>query len=259
MASDSHPFTLPHYRAILDSASRAGYRFATFAGPDAHGRRIYLRHDIDNDVPAAHRMARLEEESGVRATYLVMLRSANYNPAEARNVRLLREMAGMGHELGLHFSLVDHPDGGRDGSLTDLIARDAELLGQLIDRQVRVFGFHNPADEADYRIEVPALVNTYAARFFDDACYVSESNMRWRKGCPCETLQACDLEVVQLLVHPLSFADELSSDRDVLMYFLGVKLADLLEYNASQNRVLREDGLRMADFLTHLQRAEGAK
>lgn len=250
-----HPFNLSHYAEIISVGIRAGYKWSTFCTKVASNEKnIFLRHDIDNDISAAHRMARLESGLGVHATYLVMLRSSNYNPAEGRNIRMLQQMAEMGHDLGLHFSLVDHPKPGRAEDLAGLIRRDAELLGSLLGCPIPVFGFHNPADDGQYKIEVPGLVNTYAAEFFDEAYYLSESNMRWRKGCPCETLSACSHHRVQLLVHPLSFAEELSSDRDVLIHFLRLKLEDLLDYNVSQNRVLREEGIRVADCLEYLRR-----
>ncbi len=79
MNGSAHPFTLAHYRRILMAARAAGYRFASFLEPPVGGdKRVYLRHDIDNDVGMARRMAAGEAELGVRATYLVMLRSANY-------------------------------------------------------------------------------------------------------------------------------------------------------------------------------------
>jgi len=256
----NHPFNFRHYAEILLAGKKAGYEYSLFReGNPARGKRIFLRHDIDNDITLAHRMARIEREMGVRATYLVMLRSANYNPAEARNLRMLYQIAEMGHDVGLHFSLVDHPESRPAENLAGLIQGDAELLGSLLGRPVPVFGFHNPTDGGQYKIEVPALVNTYAAEFFDDAYYISESNMRWRKGCPCETLLTCTHSRVQLLVHPLSFAEELSTDRDVLMHFLHLKLVDLLEYNVSQNGTLRQEKIGAADFLDYLQRKQGAK
>lgn len=256
VSSDAHPFTLEHYLRILEAARTAGYRFASFHEPRTRGeKRIYLRHDIDNDVAMAWRMATAEANLGVRATYLAMLRSANYNAAEKRNVVWLREMAAMGHEIGLHFSLIDHPDD--SAALEPLIQGDARLLGELLGQPVRVFGFHNPAEPNQYRAEVPGLANTYAAPFFDDALYLSESNMRWKAGCPCGALAASGRDTVQLLVHPLSYAANLTSDRDVLLHFLDLRLCDLLAYNISQNRVLRESGLSREEVLAAL-RATGS-
>lgn len=257
---NNHPFNYRHYVEILTSAAHAGYEFLTFCKEKTDERKcIYIRHDIDNDVSIALRMARIESEMGVRATFLVMLRSANYNAAEGRNIKMLHEMAAMGHDLGLHFSLVDHPEYRQTHDLVELIQRDAELLGSLLGQPIAVFGFHNPTEGGQYKIEVPGLINTYNAKFFEEAHYLSESNMTWRNGCPCEIFATGLHDKVQMLIHPLSFAEELSSDQDVLMYFLNHKVADLLEYNVSQNRVLREHGDHMAAFRQYLQGKKSAE
>ncbi|MBL8377357.1 MAG: hypothetical protein JNM79_05790 [Burkholderiales bacterium] len=253
-----HPFTIEHYGRILAAVGAAGFRYSFFHEMSHPiGRRLYLRHDIDNDVAMAYRLALVEAQAGAHATYLVMLRSANYNVAEKRNVLHMRQIAAMGHEVGLHFSLIDHPD--EEAELVPLIQRDARTLEDLLGLPVRVFGFHNPSEPTQYKVDVPGLVNTYASQFFDEALYISESNMRWRTGCPCETLRSSARDAVQLLVHPLSYAADLSSDRDVLLHFLDLRLTDLLEYNVAQNRVLRESGLSRDDVVNALQQRRSAR
>ena len=244
---NQHPFTVKHYCYILKVAIENGYNFAGFFGKQSR-KQIILRHDIDNDIVMAHRMAELEEEAKVKATYLVMIRSANYNAFEGRNVRLLREIAAMGHDIGLHFSLIDHPDRkSRHFELPKLIISDAVVLEGLLGLPVRVFGFHNPTDRVHYQISVPGLINTYEPRFFDTIPYLSESNMHWQSGCPCQLFVDSTIEKAQLLVHPLSYGADLRSDRDVLLHFLHVRFRDLFDYNVKQNRVLRKKMLSMGE------------
>ena len=246
-----HTFTWDRYRDILAAGLEAGYSYTSFCD-NADGKRIYLRHDIDNDIAVAHHMAVLEKEMGVKATYLVLIRSANYNAAEGRNLRMLAEMAEMGHDIGLHFSLEDHPQCDRGHDLSELIRSDADLLAMLLGNPVTVFGFHNPTDTNQFQMDVFGMVNTYADRYFKDVYYMSESNMHWRDGCPSEKLLSGRHEIIQLLVHPLSYAGDLATDYDVLVHFLELKLSDLFEYNLRQNRVLREAEYSIGDVLKEL-------
>lgn len=262
--TSEHPFTWDHYRHILSVGIEQGYHYVRFCDDPLEGdrrcatneKRLYLRHDIENDIAAACHMAAIEHEAGIRSTYCVLLRSANYNPAERRCVRMLDEIRDMGHDVGLHFSLIDHPALGRSHVLEDLVREDADILSRVLQSDVRVFSFHNPP--ADERISHPVdgLINAYAERYFRDAYYMSDSNLYWHRGCPCQILNGSSHDVIQLLTHPNAYSGEFSTDHDVLMYFLHNKIADLLAYNTENNRVLRQDPWSMKDVLDRMAKSE---
>ncbi len=258
MGASTYRFTFADYRAILDAARDNGYRFSKFTAPaPAPGSQVvYLRHDIDNSIECALLMAELEARAGVLATYLVMVRSDNYNPFTADNVRRLQRIRELGHEVGLHFAADEHETAEREAELAGLIAADAKLLEHALGASVRVFSFHNPGESGDFTIEVPGLINTYADRFFAHARYLSESNMRWPRGSPVDVLSAREHPVIQILVHPLSYRDDFESDRDVLLWFIRDVTRRLLSVNVSQNRVLREQGVSLADVAQYLRDGE---
>lgn len=254
---ESHPFTWEHYRKILSTGLGAGYRYARFRDDAIHlddhrcsgNRLIFLRHDIENDIGAALHMASIEQDAGIAATYFVLVRSPNYNPAERKNANMLKEIGAMGHDIGLHFSLIDHPDADRPHELPAMIRGDADILASLLNRDIRAFSFHNPPPDDRRSVPVTGLVNAYADRYFKDAYYTSDSNVHWSDGCPCQTLRGTQHDVVQILAHPNAFPADLADDREVLLYYLGQKVTDLLTYNVENNRTLRTTGLPMADVL----------
>ena len=45
-------------------------------------------------------------------------------------------------------------------------------------------------------------------------------------------------ERVQVLIHPMSYRDNIESDAEALKYFLWRKTHSLMDYNINQNRVL---------------------
>ena len=261
---ESHPFTWEHYRKILSTGLEAGYRYARFRDDairlDDHrcsgNPLVFLRHDIENDICAALHMASIEHDAGIYANYFALLRSPNYNPAERRNIHMLKEIAAMGHDVGLHFSLIDHPEADRPHDLPALIREDADILANLLNYDIRSFSFHNPPPDDRRSVPVTGLVNAYADRYFRDAYYTSDSNVRWTRGCPCQTLRGTQHDIVQILAHPNTFPANLADDRDVLLYFLEQKVSDLLIYNVENNRTLRTVGLSMAGVLEWTKRMD---
>ncbi len=172
-------FDLEHYREILEAARAGGYRFARFGEGPEHGD-LFLRHDIDLSLEAALTMAELEAELGARSTYLLMTESIFYNLASAEGVSAIARLRELGHAVGLH---AVHPN------------------VDLDERFDPVISWHNP--EPEYMSgEIPGAVNAYGDRYFSPATYRSDSNQRWRSGCPHEELRAGSFPWLQVLVHP---------------------------------------------------------
>ena len=172
-------FTLDHYREILRAAREGGYRFAGFDGPPAHGD-LLLRHDVDLSLEAALAMAELEAEEDATTTYLLMTRSVFYNLASREGEAALGRLRALGHRVGLH-AVYPHAD--------------------LDERFDRVVAWHNP-EPAYMSAPIDGAVNVMEETYFDPAAYRSDSNHRWRSGCPHEELRAGAFPWLQLLVHP---------------------------------------------------------
>jgi hypothetical protein len=172
-------FTLAHYGELLAAARAGGYRFAHFDRPPTDGD-VLLRHDVDLSLDAALRMATLEADAGVSATYFLMTESVFYNLASSEGSAAVARLRELGHRVGLH---AFYPN------------------AVLDDRFDRVLAWHNP-DPEYMTIPVDGVVNVMAEGFFDSATYRSDSNQRWRSGCPHEALRAGAFPWLQLLTHP---------------------------------------------------------
>jgi hypothetical protein len=170
-------FDLAHYRELLEAARAGGYRFAFFDRDPAPGD-LLLRHDVDLSLEAAVRMAELEAEEGAAATYFLMPQSIFYNLASPVGERARERLRELGHRVGLHA----------------LWPR-----AELDERFDPVVAWHNP-DPPYMREPVDGAVNVMEERF--SARYRSDSNQRWRSGCPHEELRAGSFDWLQLLTHP---------------------------------------------------------
>jgi hypothetical protein len=173
------PFDLGHYGELLDAARHGGYRFALFDREPQPGD-LFLRHDVDLSLEAAVELAELEAARDARATYFLMTESVFYNLASPVGRGAFDRLRALGHRVGLH-AVYPHAD------------RD--------DRFDSVVAWHNP--DPDYMHEpVTSAVNVMQEPWFDPDHYRSDSNQRWRQGCPHEQLARGDFEWLQLLIHP---------------------------------------------------------
>ena len=172
-------FSLEHYRELLASAREGGYRFVSFDAPPQPGD-VLLRHDVDLSLDAALRMAELESEEHATATYFLMTQSVFYNLASSEGGAALVRLRELGHRIGLH---AVYPD------------------AELDERFDAVVAWHNP--DPEYMADpLEGAVNVMQEGYFDPSTYRSDSNQRWRSGCPHEELAAGAFPWLQLLTHP---------------------------------------------------------
>ncbi len=172
-------FDLEHYRELIGAARAGGYRFAFFDSTPRRGD-LLLRHDVDLSLEAAVAMAELEAELAAPATYFLMTRSEFYNLDSPSGEAAIERLRRLGHRVGLH---AVYPEAAHDARFDPALA------------------WHNP--DPDYlTAPVEGLVNAMQPGFFDPEHYRSDSNQRWRHGCPHEQLARSEFEWLQLLVHP---------------------------------------------------------
>ena len=173
------PFDLGHYRELVEAAKAGGYRFAFFDATPQPGD-LLLRHDVDLSLEAALAMAELEAELEASATYFLMTRSEFYNLDAHSGHDAIERLRRLGHRVGLH---AVYPVAHRDTRFDPVLA------------------WHNP-DPEYMTAPVEGAVNAMQPGFFDPERYRSDSNQRWRHGCPHAELARGGFEWLQLLIHP---------------------------------------------------------
>jgi hypothetical protein len=203
-------FSLAHYRQLLEGARAGGYRFAFFDRRPGPGD-LLLRHDVDLSLDAALAMAEVEAGVGAGATYFLMTSSEFYNLASPSGERAIEELRRLGHRVGLH---AVHPDATLDGRLDPVVA------------------WHNP-DPEYMTAPIEGAVNVMQQGFFDPDHYRSDSNQRWRHGCPHEALAGGNLEWLQLLTHPEIWAYPGRSMRETMLAMLAAERERRLEQLAA--------------------------
>lgn len=227
------PFTLEHYREVLEIAKSNGYVFLGFHDPlpPKGGKAIYLRHDIDVCLEEALAMASLEAELGIRSTYFVLVNSPLYNPLAADSVELITQIQEKGHWIGLHFDpiLLTSSDG-------DLLEKEVQTFLEFFRNRlglVPVVSFHRPIPRV-LGMNFQAFFSTYSGPFFSEIKYISDSRGIWREGCPCQALKEQTYVALQMLVHPIWWRQsESESPNERLYTLLGERLKRFKGYLAA--------------------------
>jgi len=201
---------MAHYKELLQAAQAGGYRFAFFDKEPQQGD-LLLRHDVDLSLEAALAMAELEAEVGAAATYFLMTRSVFYNLASPAGERAIDRLRALGHRVGLH---AVYPDAERDERFDSVLA------------------WHNP-DPEYMTAPVGGIVNVMQPDFFDPEHYRSDSNQRWRHGCPHEQLARGEFAWLQLLTHPEIWAYPGRTMRETMLAMLDADKQVRLEHLAA--------------------------
>jgi hypothetical protein len=209
-------FDLDHYRELIAAARAGGYRFEAFDRDPLPGD-LFLRHDVDLSLEAAVAMAELEAEAGARATYFLMTESVFYNLASSAGERALARLRELGHRVALH-AVWPH-------------ARADERFEPVV-------AWHNP-DPEYMTAPVGGLVNVMAPPYFSPDAYRSDSNQRWRHGCPHEQLARGEFPWLQLLIHPEIWVYEGDTMGRTMRSFLDADREARLEH-------LRRDRIELA-------------
>ncbi len=87
--------------------------------------RVILRHDADRWVQQSIRLARLENQHGVKATYYFRATPSGHFPVQA-----IQTIANLGHEVGYHYETLSLCKGDRIKAL-ELFAQNLETFRQI--------------------------------------------------------------------------------------------------------------------------------
>lgn len=215
LVPDSLPdFSLASYAHLVRSLRDAGYRFAPIGSMRSveERRSVYLRHDIDLHLLHVDRMAELEANLGVRATYYVAL-TQPYNVHSSENVAILRRLVALGHELGLHYDLTCYPTD-PDAALEHL-TWEVSVLERTGDTTVRSICMHQPhTGHENLFATTDRWLNPHDPRLERDLIYVSDSCRAWRDESLLRCLRPYPPHRVMLNTHPELWLDGTISGRE---------------------------------------------
>ena len=230
-------FTVDHYRKLLELA-KTRYKFTSFLNISLNQPFILWRHDVDLSLNRSARLAAIEKDVGVAATYFVNPHSEFYNLFERSQTQLVRTILDCGHELALHLD-ADYFDVRSEAALDDIVAREARTLTEYLGVAPTAVSFHNPREFllTCERDTYGGLINCYSNWFKTMVPYVSDSNGTWRFARLWDELAHGRHPRLQVLTHPGWWQDSPMAPRlRVARCCYGRAAATLREYDAFLSR-----------------------
>jgi hypothetical protein len=234
-------FTLDSYRACIRAAKNAGYTFSSYETFSRGEQFVLWRHDIDISVHRAAKLARIEREEGITATYFIWLHAYTYHFWERKITDLILQILGYGHKIGLHFDCeyYHNPNGDNIG---DLIAEEARILAGVLQTKIQAVSLHNPSRQMlqNHKSErIGGLINAYSNYFFSECKYISDSNGLWRGDPLLDILRRGQYPRLQVLTHPVWWTEKAASPlQRVVQCIEGRARQNQSDYEELRNRIL---------------------
>jgi len=223
-------FTEYAYINLLHKIINAGYCFTNYFDFSREKTpQIIWRHDVDISMHRAYRLACIEQERGIKATYFVMLTSRYYNICELEIIQLIKKIHQLGHIIGLHFDtkyyknpIITDPE-----TLITAIKIQKNALEDILNSQIKVFSLHDTQELKPsllYPNELCGMINVYSNYFNTQFKYCSDSNGFWRFAPIADLIDPLNYPRLHVLIHPEWWTSEELTPRQKVMRALNGRL-----------------------------------
>jgi hypothetical protein len=189
-------FTMAKYTDLCEAIADSGYTPMTvrayLEAQEMPSRLVVMRHDVDASPRNEPRMALIESDFGIRATYYFRYRRGVFQPD------VMRQIAGMGHEIGYHYETLDKAKGDCEKAI-ELFKSELALLKEVAD--IKTISMHgNPLTKWDnrdlwrkYDFKDSAILGE-AYLSFRNILYLSDTGRTWGPAYKVKDLLPSDTE-----------------------------------------------------------------
>lgn len=209
MQNQEDDFTLKNYERCIFESIKKGYTFSTirdFYNKENLSKLIVKRHDVDTQIDVALKMSEIENKYNVKSTYFFRLHSKGYNFFTLENIRKVKKISKMGHEIGLHyesdFFILNKKD------ILESIDAEVALMEHYLEEDIVSICPHEPTRTKSFFIEGLKKYNqAYDQDILKKTKYISDSSCRWRDGSFYENIQQ-NVQKLYILTHPYWWYEE---------------------------------------------------
>ena len=208
-------FTISNYQKIIQTAKRNNFKFSFFY--DSHSnntKHLLWRHDVEFSPFIALKMAEIEVEEMVKATYFFQLHGEFYNVLEKEISEIVFKIKSLGHDIGLHFD-SHYFDITNEKDLEKYLTLDTQYFNAIFGTDIKVFSFHNtnPFILSCEKENYAGLINVYSRFFKDHFNYCADSTGYWRYEHLVDVLNDTNIQNLQVLTHDAMWSDEILAPR----------------------------------------------
>lgn len=102
-------FTFDLYKKFLNKLILLGYEFMTFSAfiqmQDNNRKKIVIRHDVDKKIENALKVAKLENDLGIKSSFYFRYTKVVFKP------EIIKRISYLGHEVGYHYEILSKIQG----------------------------------------------------------------------------------------------------------------------------------------------------
>jgi len=208
-------FTVSGYIKLLDIAINNAFSFSSFSyEPLKTQKTIIWRHDVEFSPFIALKMAEIEAEKGVKATYFFQLHSEFYNVLEKEVSNVVYKIRSLGHDIGLHFDShffnVENED-----ELEKYLILEKQYFNAIFNTDIKAFSFHNTTKFilSCEKNEYAGLINVYSTYFKSLFSYCADSTGFWRYERLEDVLNNDQISKLQVLTHDAMWSQDVLPPR----------------------------------------------
>jgi hypothetical protein len=215
-------FTYSSYIYLLNTIAENGYTFVGYHNYTDVVNPCILRHDIDLDVEKSLEMAKIESEKQIQSTYFVLVNTGFYNICSSAVNKTVKEIASIGHDIGLHFDETQYcsPSSRGEKILCKYIRKELNILEQVLEFSITIVSMHRPSNSTlEANITIPGVINSYGQVFFKEFKYISDSRHNWREDVE-GIISSKQYKRLHILTHPFWYTEQKTSCRDKLFSFI---------------------------------------
>ena len=208
-------FTFENYRRLIKLAKEKGFQFILHKEEFVPERKdVIWRHDVEFEPDIALRMAQIEHEEGVIASYFFQLHSECYNLFNIHYRDIFHKIRELGHCTGLHFDCA-YWKIQDEKQLDEYITLDKVYLEHNLGVDVDTFSFHNttPFTQSCLQYRYGELINVYSSYFKEHYNYCGDSLGYWRFDRLEDVLNDDSVKHLQVLTHDGNWSEEVLSPR----------------------------------------------
>jgi hypothetical protein len=174
-------FTVKAYHKLLDTLVSEGYSFQTFEQFLAltAKRVVILRHDVDARNQNSLLFAKIQHERKIKGSYYFRMVNGSYDE------QIIREISGMGHEIGYHYETMDTCKGDLDKAYVEFTSHLEKLRLLAPIHTICMHGsprsaFDNKAiwQKFSYR-EAGIIGEPYYDIDFNQVAYLTDTGRKW--------------------------------------------------------------------------------
>ncbi len=195
-------FSLSSYEELIKIIKRSNREIINFDDLINGKCGLIMRHDIDFSPAKASKIAEIEYKHKVVSTYFIMLKSDLYNLNDMNNIKHIKYIISLGHNIGLHFDASFYSK--KNISLELACKKECNILEKIFDHKIDIISFHRPEKEFIGRNKkIAGRYHTYMPLFINEATYCSDSQGIWRYERPENLINNQSIQSIHLLTHPI--------------------------------------------------------